>query len=147
MARAVHVPPDADPDVAPELAPDVVMPPEAVPMAPDDPSLLAAVPEDLPGIVDPELHAALMSDVPTLLLSGEADPVTPPADAERLAHGLRRHRHLILSGEGHGQAATGCVPRLMADFLDLPDPSRLDAACLERHRPAAFFVRTSGPAP
>ena len=28
---------------------------------------------------------ALHSDIPTLLLSGEADPVTPPADAERAA--------------------------------------------------------------
>jgi pimeloyl-ACP methyl ester carboxylesterase len=99
------------------------------------------------GPVDPDLHAALVSDVPSLLLSGEADPVTPPADAERLARGLSRHRHLILGGEGHGQAATGCVPRLMADFLDLADPARLDASCLERHRPAAFFVRISGPAP
>ena len=88
-----------------------------------------------------------MSEVPSLLLSGEADPVTPPADAERLARGLKRHRHLILAGEGHGQAATGCVPRLMADFLEAPDPLRLDASCLERHRPAPFFVRLSGPAP
>jgi pimeloyl-ACP methyl ester carboxylesterase len=99
------------------------------------------------GPVDPDLHGALVSDVPSLLLSGEADPVTPPADAERLARGLSRHRHLILGGEGHGQAPTGCVPRLMADFLDLPDPTSLDASCLERHRPGAFFVRTSGPAP
>jgi pimeloyl-ACP methyl ester carboxylesterase len=99
------------------------------------------------GPVDPDLHGALVSDVPSLLLSGESDPVTPPAAAERLARGLSRHRHLILAGEGHGQAATGCVPRLMADFLDLSDPSRLDASCLERHRPPAFFVRTSGPAP
>ena len=60
----------------------------------------------------------LHSDIPTLLLSGEADPVTPPADAERAARGLTHHRHLVLSGEGHGQVDTGCVPRLMAEFLD-----------------------------
>jgi pimeloyl-ACP methyl ester carboxylesterase len=99
------------------------------------------------GPVDPGLHGPLVSAVPSLLLSGEADPVTPPAAAERLARGLSRHRHLILAGEGHGQAATGCVPRLMADFLDLSDPSRLDASCLDRHRPAAFFVGIRGPAP
>jgi pimeloyl-ACP methyl ester carboxylesterase len=99
------------------------------------------------GPVDADLHSALISDIPSLLLSGEADPVTPPADAERLAGGLSRHRHLILRGEGHGQAATGCVPQLMANFLDAPDPSRLDASCLDRHRPPAFFVRISGPAP
>jgi pimeloyl-ACP methyl ester carboxylesterase len=99
------------------------------------------------GPVDADLHSPLQSDIPTLLLSGEADPVTPPADAERAARGLARHRHLILSGEGHGQVATGCVPKLMAEFLDAAAPARLDATCLERHSPAPFFVSMTGPAP
>ncbi len=99
------------------------------------------------GPVDADLHAPLQSDIPTLLLSGEADPVTPPADAERAARGLARHRHLILGGEGHGQVAIGCVPRLMAEFLDAPVPDKLDAACLDRHSPAPFFVNMTGPAP
>jgi len=64
------------------------------------------------GPVDADLHAPLHSDVPALLLSGEADPVTPAADAERVAAGFTRHRHLRLDGEGHGQLATGCVPRI-----------------------------------
>ena len=99
------------------------------------------------GPVDPDLHSLLKSDIPTLLLSGEADPVTPPADAERAARGLSNHRHLILSGEGHGQVATGCVPKLMAAFLDSAAPTLLDATCLDRHRPAPFFVNMTGPAP
>jgi pimeloyl-ACP methyl ester carboxylesterase len=99
------------------------------------------------GPVDADLHTPLRSEIPTLLLSGEADPVTPPADAERAARGLARHRHLILSGEGHGQVATGCVPKLMAEFLDAAAPETLDAACLERHSPAPFFVSVTGPAP
>jgi pimeloyl-ACP methyl ester carboxylesterase len=99
------------------------------------------------GPVDADLHSPLTSDIPTLLLSGEADPVTPPADAERAALGLRQHRHLVLSGEGHGQVATGCVPMLMAEFLDAAAPAMLDASCLERHSPAAFFVSMTGPAP
>ena len=99
------------------------------------------------GPIDPDLHSALHSDVPTLLLSGEADPVTPPAAAERVARGLTRRRHLVLSGEGHGQLGTSCVPRLMAAFLDSADPDKLDATCLEKHSAAAFFVNTAGPAP
>jgi pimeloyl-ACP methyl ester carboxylesterase len=99
------------------------------------------------GPVDADLHAPLHSDVPTLLLSGEADPVTPPANAERLARGLAQHRLLVLPGEGHGQLATGCMPRLVAAFLDARDPQGLDAACLEEHRPAPFFVASTGPAP
>ena len=99
------------------------------------------------GPVDADLHSPLRSDIPTLLLSGEADPVTPPGDAERAAQGLSRHRHLILRGEGHGQVATGCIPRLMAEFLDTAAPAALDAGCLTRHSPAPFFLSMTGPAP
>jgi pimeloyl-ACP methyl ester carboxylesterase len=99
------------------------------------------------GPVDADLHAPLHSDLPTLLLSGEADPVTPPADAERAAVGLTRHRHLVLKGEGHGQLTTGCVPRLMADFLDGTAPDMLDASCLLQHTAEPFFLSMTGPAP
>ncbi len=99
------------------------------------------------GPVDADLHDPLHSDIPTLLLSGEADPVTPPADAERAAQGLAHHRHLILKGEGHGQVATGCMPKLMAEFLDTAAPEKLDASCLERHASAPFFVNMTGPSP
>ncbi len=99
------------------------------------------------GAVDADLHSPLHSDIPTLLLSGEADPVTPPADAERAARYLTNHRHLILNGEGHGQVATGCMPRLMAEFLDAAAPRTLDAGCLDGHVAAPFFVNMTGPAP
>ncbi len=99
------------------------------------------------GPVDADLHAPWISTIPVLLLSGELDPVTPPQDAQRAAKGLRRHRHLVLHGEGHGQLATGCVPRLMAQFLTAPDPAALDAHCLDSHAPAPFFLSPSGPAP
>jgi pimeloyl-ACP methyl ester carboxylesterase len=99
------------------------------------------------GPVDADLHSPLHSDIPTLLLSGEADPVTPPADAERAAAGLTRHRHLVLKGEGHGQLAASCMPRLMAQFLGDAAPDKLDPACLEHHAPEPFFLSMTGPAP
>ena len=99
------------------------------------------------GPVDADLHSPLHSEVPTLLLSGEADPVTPPADAERAARGFTHHRHLVLLGEGHGQVATGCVPKLMAAFFDSAAPEQLDAGCLTLHLPAPFFINLTGPAP
>jgi pimeloyl-ACP methyl ester carboxylesterase len=99
------------------------------------------------GPVDADLHAPLKSAVPTLLLSGEADPVTPPAAAERAAQGLSHHRHLVLSGEGHGQLASGCMPRLTAQFLNGTAPEALDAHCLDAHTVVPFFVTMTGPAP
>lgn len=99
------------------------------------------------GVVDSDLHDALHSDVPTLLLSGEADPVTPPADAARAARGLTRSRQIVMSGEGHGQLATGCMPQVLAEFLDAADPQALHVTCLDQHRPAPFFINLTGPAP
>lgn len=99
------------------------------------------------GSVDPQLHAPLRSEIPTLLLSGEADPVTPPQDAARAALGLTHHRLIVVAGEGHGQIVIGCMPRLMAEFLDAPDPAHLNTSCIEQHRPSAFFVSTTGPSP
>jgi pimeloyl-ACP methyl ester carboxylesterase len=99
------------------------------------------------GPMDSDLHKPLHSDVPTLLLSGEADPVTPPAYAERAAQGLVHHRHLVLSGEGHGQFMTSCIPKLMAVFLNGQAPEELDADCLHKHVVSPFFVNSTGPAP
>jgi pimeloyl-ACP methyl ester carboxylesterase len=99
------------------------------------------------GPVDADLHSPLHSEIPTLLLSGEADPVTPPGGAERAARGLTRHRHLVLKGEGHGQLGISCVPRLMAEFLDAAAPETLDASCLENHLSEPFFVSMAGPSP
>ncbi len=99
------------------------------------------------GAVDADLHQPLHSDIPTLLLSGEADPVTPPEDAHRAARFLTHHRELVLAGEGHGQIATGCVPRIVAAFLDSANAQTVDATCLEEHRAPPFFVALTGPAP
>jgi len=99
------------------------------------------------GPMDADLHSPLHSDVPTLLLSGEADPVTPPADAERAARYFAAKRLLVLGGEGHGQLNVSCVPRLMAAFLNSADPEGLDTACLRNHSVEPFFVSMAGPSP
>ncbi|HET6603095.1 MAG TPA: alpha/beta fold hydrolase [Xanthomonadaceae bacterium] len=78
-----------------------------------------------------DFHQPLRSDVPTLLLSGELDPVTPPRYAEQVLEHLTRGRHLVLNGQGHGVLRVGCTPRLLARFIDTADAAELDAACLD----------------
>jgi pimeloyl-ACP methyl ester carboxylesterase len=98
------------------------------------------------GPVDPDFRAPLRSARPVLLLSGELDPVTPPADAhEAMAEGLTNALHLIGTGQGHGLAAAGCVPRLMREFLADPVPAALASECLHRLAAPAFFVDFNGP--
>ncbi len=87
------------------------------------------------------------SDVPVLLLSGEADPVTPPANAEHAAASLPNSRHLVAPGQGHGVVARGCLPRVVADFIDSGTAEGLDAACVDELAAAPFFVDFTGTTP
>jgi pimeloyl-ACP methyl ester carboxylesterase len=99
------------------------------------------------GPVPPDLHQPLTSDVPALLLSGSADPVTPPAYAQQAAAGFARHREIVLPGFGHGQLTAPCMDRVMARFLESADPATLDVACTQEARPMPFFLTVNGPAP
>lgn len=99
------------------------------------------------GRIDPDFHAPLVSAVPVLLLSGSADPVTPPEYAERARASLRNAKHVVLEGQGHGQLAVGCVPRLMGEFLSSGNPEGLDTTCTRNAAPSPFFTSFSGPAP
>lgn len=87
------------------------------------------------------------STVPTLLLSGELDPVTPPSNAELARATLPHSRQLVLAGEAHGVLHRGCVTRIATEFLDQVAPDRLDLSCLEGHRPLPLFTSFKGPQP
>jgi pimeloyl-ACP methyl ester carboxylesterase len=99
------------------------------------------------GPVPADLHTPLHSEVPALLLSGSADPVTPPAYAQAAAAGFTRHREIVLPGFGHGQLTAPCMDRVMARFLASADPATLDVACTREARPMPFFLTVNGPAP
>ena len=99
------------------------------------------------GVVDADLFAPLASRVPALLLSGDADPVTPPASAARAAQAFGDVRHVVVPGQGHGQLTTGCAPRVIAAFLDAGTTRGLDTQCLEAAAPAPFVLDLSGPGP
>jgi pimeloyl-ACP methyl ester carboxylesterase len=74
----------------------------------------------------------LTGDVPVLLVSGEFDPVTPPRYGDEVAAHLPNGRHLVLKGQGHSLLTAGCMPKLLAQFLERADAMGLDASCLDR---------------
>lgn len=92
-------------------------------------------------------HDPLDSAIPTLLLSGELDPVTPPEYGEQALKGLKRARHLVARGQGHNVLARGCVPKLATQFVETADPVVLDPKCMESLHPAPFFLNFNGTAP
>lgn len=99
------------------------------------------------GPVDDDFREPLDTAIPVLLLSGDADPITPPRYASLAMVDLERARHLIGVLQGHGQAAVGCTPVLIGDFVSSADPEGLDATCLERSFVMPFFLDFGGPAP
>lgn len=110
--------------------------------------VMRAVCEQWPrGPVDRDFSLPLRNDVPTLLLSGANDPVTPPQYGEQVLRGLSAAKHLVLDGQGHGQLAIGCVPRLMAHFIEAGSTQSLDTQCIRKVAPAPFMLSRSATAP
>jgi len=85
----------------------------------------------LPSSVDDPV----ISDIPTLLLSGRFDPVTPPAFAAAVAAGLPNGTALVDPTASHGVAfMTQCANEVVGAFLDDPmNPP--DGACFDAQEP------------
>ncbi len=99
------------------------------------------------GPMDADFREPLHSSVPTLILSGEEDPITPPVYGEQVAQQLPNSLHLIGAGQGHGIFARGCLPNLLAEFVQLGDLQSLDTSCVAKLAPSPFFVNLMGPTP
>jgi pimeloyl-ACP methyl ester carboxylesterase len=99
------------------------------------------------GPVDDEFKVPVETSTPFLLLSGDADPITPPRYAELAAVDLGNALHLIGKEQGHGQLGVGCMPNLLDEFVTSASPAAIDAGCLERAFVMPFFLDFSGPQP
>jgi len=91
-----------------------------------------------------DFRAPLATDVPLLAISGEFDPVTPPRYGDAVVEHLRNGRHLVLPGQGHSVLGTGCMPKLLAQFVESADAAALDAGCLARLQPTPPFAGAYG---
>lgn len=99
------------------------------------------------GPVDADFNAPLTSAAPALILSGSNDPVTPQSYGERALRSFKRGKHLVLSGQGHGQLPNGCMPRVIADFIDQGSTANLDVKCVTQITAAPFMLSRTATAP
>jgi pimeloyl-ACP methyl ester carboxylesterase len=96
------------------------------------------------GSVPAEFYKVPATPVPTLVLSGGIDPVTPPRHGERVSKALgAKARHVVVPNAGHGVMALGCMRDVLFRFVDADDGeaalAQLDAACVQGiPRPPAF---------
>ncbi len=99
------------------------------------------------GDTPPDFKDAVSGDWPVLLLSGEYDPVTPPAYGDLAAETLPNSLHIVAPGQGHNVVGRGCIPKLTRSFIETGTLEDLDTACAAESAPFPFFVNFSGPTP
>jgi hypothetical protein len=74
-------------------------------------------------------HESVSSDIPTLVVSSEFDPVTPPAYGKEAAQTLSKSFVVEVPNASHGSSITEDCPRsLVAAFVDNP-AQKPNAAC------------------
>jgi len=71
------------------------------------------------------------SSIPTLILQGEYDPVTPPANGMLAAQTLGKRYFFLFPGVGHGVSTpiSTCPEDIMNAFLENP-AEKPDASCI-----------------
>lgn len=83
-------------------------------------------------------------EIPTLLLSGALDPVTPPEYADDVRAVFPNSLRLVVAEGQHGpfdlEGSWECVHRIWADFLDRGGIEGLDTACIDTLGRPPFLV-------
>jgi hypothetical protein len=86
--------------------------------------------------------------VATLVLSGGADPATPPRHGERAAKALgAKARHVVVPQAAHGVMALPCMRDVLFRFIDADDDEAalaLPADCAAAMPRARVFVPVEG---
>lgn len=91
------------------------------------------------GKAAPGHREALRTDIPVLLVSGERDPVTPPAFADRAARFLTRGTKIVVPWGSHG-GGEPCVLKIQRDFLEKGSAEGLDTSCLKKIQMPPFVL-------
>ena len=79
--------------------------------------------------IDADFSEPISSDIPTLLLSGEIDPATPPAWGDLATEKLTNYKHLVAPYATHGVAAQSCGNQLIADLVKSGSVKALNGKC------------------
>ena len=83
------------------------------------------------------------SDVPALLLSGKHDPVTPDVWAQAVAGYMPNATSLSAAGGNHSISTEGCVPQLIAQFIERASMQNVKADCVEKIKPLPLVLGAS----
>ena len=93
------------------------------------------------GSADASVTEPVESDIPTLFLSGEYDPITPPSFADAVAAGFSNGQTIVMPDQGHAVTTSDCGLSMAVEFLSNPTAA-VDQSCIETS-PAPPFVAPS----
>ena len=99
------------------------------------------------GSVDESFYQPVSSSVPTLVMSGEIDPITPPVWGESITKTLSNSKHIVIPGTGHTAGGSGCGMRIIRNFIKAGTLEGLDTSCVANVKRPPFFVTPAGPNP
>jgi pimeloyl-ACP methyl ester carboxylesterase len=88
----------------------------------------------------------LTSDIPSLIITGKYDPVTPPSYGLQIAKNLSRSYYFEFSNLGHTPTAadtSGCAMDMAVEFLNDPT-TEPDHACMNQLEQVKFLVPFTG---
>ncbi|MFY9618873.1 MAG: alpha/beta fold hydrolase [Pyrinomonadaceae bacterium] len=83
------------------------------------------------------------ADAPVLILTGEWDPVTPPAHGDAVAKHLPNGLHVVVPHGAHGLGGlqgSDCILRLMAAFVERGATKELDTSCVKNVKRNPFAL-------
>lgn len=89
-------------------------------------------------------YQPVTANIPTLILSGELDPVTPPSNAEFSDQTLANSHHIVVKHTGHTVAMTTCASDIINEFMNVLTPAKLDESCLEDIPGESFMTGLNG---
>ncbi|HEY7213256.1 MAG TPA: alpha/beta hydrolase [Thermoanaerobaculia bacterium] len=89
--------------------------------------------------IEPGHREAVRSGVPVLLISGERDPVTPPAFATRAARRFTHAVQVVVPFAGHG-GDEPCVQEISRKFIKQGSGAGLDTSCLKEIHLTPFVL-------
>jgi len=91
-----------------------------------------------------DFYQSVTANIPTLILSGNLDPVTPPSNGEHSASTLPNSHHIVVENASHTVAMSTCASDIVNEFLTSKDPKALDESCLKDIPQETFMTSVNG---
>ncbi len=90
--------------------------------------------------VEPSFYQPVTANIPTLILSGNLDPVTPPSNGDKSAKTLPNSHHIVVKNTAHIAGMSPCGVDIINEFLTSLKPKELDETCLQELPATSFMI-------